>query len=66
MVGYDYPGFGLSEGQRGAIHNSENFIDEGVEFLSKLASYYDEIYPKNMLPYVALGYSQGGAACLGI
>lgn len=66
VVGYDYPGFGLSEGPRGEIHNSEYFIQDGIEFITKLRTEYQTIYPKSNIPLVAIGYSQGAAAALGV
>lgn len=40
VVGYDYPGFGLSEGPRGVINDADAFVNDGIEFITKLRAEY--------------------------
>lgn len=54
-VGYDYRGFGQSEGSRGYISNWETHLSDAEKFISLVK----QIYPKT--PLFAMGLSLGGA-----
>ena len=41
MVGYDYKGFGYSEGERGLIDNTANFINDGLVFIDKVKEFME-------------------------
>ena len=40
FVGYDYAGFGKSQGTRGLIESKSGFVNDGYNFVRSLRSYY--------------------------
>ena len=60
-MGYDYLGFGRSEGTRGLIEDKEEFYQDGVRFVQLVRKYYAGKMPEECdLKYYAYGYSLGG------
>ena len=57
-IGFDYPGFGYSEGPRGHI-DTDNLIETGLDFLKKANEYLENVYKSNSIKYIAYGYSTG-------
>lgn len=66
VVGYDYKGFGLSEGKRAFILNEQTFIDDGFNFVIKTKEYYKDSLKISKIKIVSYGYSLGGALAMGI
>jgi alpha-beta hydrolase superfamily lysophospholipase len=40
VIGFDYKGFGLSEGTRGLIDSYDSTVTDGVSFIKKSKEYY--------------------------
>lgn len=62
----DYKGFGHSEGTRGYIGDRNEFYTDGFNFVKKARKFYEDLYPGKKIPFVTIGYSQGGAMALGV
>lgn len=66
MVGYDYKGFGRSEGQRALILNEEDFIGDCVTFIENLKQFYSLTMNEPGLKIFAYGYSLGAGLSMGV
>lgn len=66
VVGLDYKGFGHSGGIRGYIGDRHEFYTDGYGFVVKARKFYADLFPGKTLPFVTIGYSQGGAMALGV
>jgi len=58
VVGFDYKGFGRSEGQRGYIGDNEKFYEDGLNFLDQVRGYYAAKLRQSG-PLIAFGFSVG-------
>ena len=54
-VGYDYRGFGQSQGPSGVIESAETHLADGEKFMK----FVKEMYPN--IPHYGVGLSLGGA-----
>jgi alpha-beta hydrolase superfamily lysophospholipase len=66
VIGFDYKGFGRSDGVRGLIESTQGFIDDGVHFISKSKEHYLTLYPDKKFNFISYGLSMGGALCLAV
>ena len=66
VIGMDFKGFGHSAGLRGFINDRNEFYDNGFQFVKKARKFYQDLYPGKHVPFLTMGYSQGGALALGI
>jgi acylglycerol lipase len=66
VIGFDFRGFGHSEGPRGLIENTDNFIKDAIKFVEKAKEHYYEIYKNVKMQFVGYGYSLGGACAVAV
>ena len=64
FVGFDYKGFGKSEGPRGHLESAELMLADSTAFITQVKEYYKKSLPSVNLTYIGIGYSLGGALCL--
>jgi len=67
VVGYDYKGFGESEGERGVIDSFEQATNDGLNFIEKVKEFLKVTYPGGEnIKLVGMGNSLGGTTTLGV
>ena len=66
VFGYNYKGFGHSEGTRGLIDSSDSFLQDGYNFVLKVKEFLKSEYPNNDISLVGCGMSMGGTLVVGL
>lgn len=64
FVGYDYYGFGLSEGERGVVENKQNHAQDAANFVENVIWTYECLLGLKGLNFHLLGYSFGAQSAL--
>ena len=59
FVGFDYKGFGKSQGTRGLIESFDTLLGDALSFVEKAKEFYEKTYAGKNIPLVGYGFSLG-------